>query len=156
MINQDILLNNKPLLQNVFEQAKKDQLVNRIYLVNAIRLEAALVDHDSQNLLISNRDNGLTLVYLHAVASFAQSENPANLPDFKRNSQTVEEAFFRQNEQDKVNVYLINGIKLTGKVIAFDNDALLMHSTYRDKNEQLRESSQVIMKKAIASVSLGY
>lgn len=150
MISTEDLLINKPLLDVIFQKAKDSKLINKIYLVNSIKLEASLVDFDRKHILISGKDNGMTLVYLHSVASFTQTDYPANTYELERSEHgSLEEDFFNAcDKYETINVYLVNGIKLTGRITAFDNECLLMTSTYNN-----RESAQVIMKSAIASVS---
>jgi RNA chaperone Hfq len=148
MISQEDLLNNSSLIQNVLTKAKSDQMVNRLYLINAVRLDASLIDFDDNNLLISGHNDSLTLVYFHAISSFTQTESNANEHSFDRTGNSLEFDFFTLCESyEYTNVFLINGIKLKGKVVAFDNQSLLMTSTYNNK-----ETSQIIMKTAIASV----
>jgi RNA chaperone Hfq len=149
MITQDDLLNNNSLIENFLIKAKEDKMVNRLFLINAIKLEGSLVDFDEKNVLISVHDNSLTMVYAHAISSLSQTENNARIPMFKRGEHSLESDFFELCKGFiNTNVYLINGIKLNGKVVAFDDLSLLMEGKYNGN-----KTSQVIMKAAIASIT---
>lgn len=149
MITTEDLTSNLPLIQNVLTHAKADGTKNHVFLSNGIKLESGLIDHDEKNILISNKFGGITLVYLHAVSSFAQREGLATVIPFERTSACLETDFFIQCQKNsKVNVFLLNGIRLSGYVTAFDDSAILMTQNLDDPM-----SNQIIMKSAVASIS---
>lgn len=149
MITQEDLLNNNTLIANVLNRVKEDKMVNNVFLINSIRLEASLIDYSDDYFLISGYNDSLTLVYLHAVSSLSQTDKEASIPSFRRSKESLETDFFKACEElPFINAYLINGVKLKGKVIAFDKNSLLMENEFNGKT-----SSQVIMKSAIASIS---
>jgi len=66
-------------------------------------------------------------------------------------TKNVQYAFLSElvNSQSSAAIYLINGIKLTGTLEAFDDEVILLHDKYSNDDKH----KQIIFKAAISTIS---
>lgn len=121
----------------------------QVFLVNGICLKSAIVAHNEKFVLILDRSGKYNLINWIAISTVSSTGYPADNVDIELNGEILEKATLKVLCENKVSVYLLNGIKLTGIIEAFDDGAIFL-SAY-DKNVK-RENDQIIQLDSIASI----
>ena len=118
------------LQDHFLNSIRRAKLPVTIFLVKGVKLQGQISGFDAFSLLL-RRDGGSQLVYKHSISTVMPSAPP---PDFVANipiegSKTVLQDQFlgaAAREQERVTLFLVNGVMLQGSVTAFDQFSLLL------------------------------
>jgi host factor-I protein len=134
------------LLQNPFlNELRSEHVPVSIYLVNGIKLQGQIAGFDQFALKLKNTE--VLLVYKHAIATVVPSrrvepqleEPPESSPE---NMQGVFLDALKRMQQG-ISIYLVNGIKLNGRVFAHDQYSILLED---------EKTLQLVYKQAISTI----
>ncbi|CDI08315.1 RNA-binding protein Hfq [Agrobacterium pusense] len=136
-------------LQDLFlNTVRKKKISLTIFLINGVKLTGVITSFDNFCVLL-RRDGHSQLVYKHAISTIMPGQ-PLELkieegPDRSQNLQDLFLSTVRK-KNIALTIFLINGVKLTGVVTAFDNFCELLR---RDDHAQL------VYKHAISTIMPG-
>ena len=101
-----------------------------VFLMKGIKLQGMVTGFDSFTLLL-RRDGISQLVYKHSISTIVPSEQPEGLElptpgNIER--ETLQGQFLASaaRDQERVTLFLVNGVMLQGTVTAFDQFSLLL------------------------------
>ncbi len=141
--------NSEPSLQDLFlNHLRKSHSSLALYLLKGVRLQGVLTAFDPFSVEL-RRDGSTQLVYKHAIATIG----PIGLSDRWDNptaaynpSPAVQDQFLTTaGRQSAVDLYLMSGVMLSGKVLAFDQFSILL-----EREQRL----QLIYKHAISTIQM--
>ena len=117
------------LQDHFLNSVRRAKLPVTIFLVKGVKLQGVITWFDSFSLLL-RREGASQLVYKHAISTVMPSEPP---PDF---TATVSEGARPQlqdrflaaaaREQERMTLFLVNGVMLQGSVTGFDQFSLVL------------------------------
>ena len=119
------------LQDHFLNSARRAKLPVTIFLVKGVKLQGVITWFDAFALLL-RRDGSSQLVYKHSISTIMPTEPP---PDFTASVATVDSskaglqdlflaAAARENE--RMTLFLINGVMLQGSVTGFDQFSLVL------------------------------
>lgn len=112
-----------------------------IFLVKGVKLQGVITWFDTFSLLL-RRESAAQLVYKHAISTIMPHKVPVDLPEAFRSSRSgstkasLQDIFLTAavREDAPMSLFLVNGIMLQGRVIAFDQFSVMLE---RDGQVQL-------------------
>ena len=119
------------LQDHFLNSVRRAKLPVTIFLVKGVKLQGSITWFDAFSLLL-RREGASQLVYKHSISTIMPSEPP---PDFVANSTAVDGAkaalqdlflAAASREQERMTLFLVNGVMLQGSVTAFDQFSLLL------------------------------
>ena len=121
------------LQDHFLNSIRRAKLPVTIFLVKGIKLQGVVTWFDSFSLLL-RRDGAAQLVYKHSISTIMPPEPPqdflASVPDeFGQGGRAqLQDVFLAAaaREQQKMTLFLVNGVMLQGSVTAFDQFSLLL------------------------------
>ena len=116
-----------------------------VFLMKGVRLQGVLTGFDTYSLTL-RRDEAEQLVYKHAIT--AVSLGAIDLPDLEapRRDGDRQEDFLARRRGQGVQLYLVNGVALSGTLVAHDNYCLVLAAEH---------GLQLVFKHAVSTVSDG-
>jgi sRNA-binding regulator protein Hfq len=141
--------NKMPLKAGFLHGLKLTNQETQIFLVNGIKLTSAVVGHNEKFVLILNQEKKLNLVNWTAISTVSASGKSCDKVDIDLDGESLEKASLKVLCESEVNTFLLNGIKLSGRIEAFDESAIYLSAT--DKRGQV--TNQIIQLDSIASIS---
>lgn len=139
-------------LQDLFLNAvRRSHTPVTLFLIKGVKLQGVITWFDSFSLLL-RRDGQMQLVYKHSISTIMPSapvdvgDGAERLHRLPNTSKALQEVFLTaaRKSSQPVTMFLVNGVMLTGEVIAFDLFSLLL---FRDGAVQL------VYKHAISTIS---
>jgi host factor-I protein len=127
------------LQDHFLNSVRRAKLSVTIFLVKGVKLQGVITWFDVFSLLL-RREGASQLVYKHSISTIMPSETP---PDFVASSATVDPAKAQlqdlflaaaAREQQRMTLFLTNGVMLQGAVSAFDQFSVVLE---RDGQIQL-------------------
>jgi host factor-I protein len=122
---------NLSLQDHFLNSVRRAKLPVTIFLVKGVKLQGAITWFDAFSLLL-RREGASQLVYKHSISTIMPAEAPA---DFVASSTAVDGAkaalqdlflAAASREQERMTLFLVNGVMLQGSVTAFDQFSLLL------------------------------
>src|SRR5690349_3417846 len=119
------------LQDHFLNSVRRAKLPVTIFLVKGVKLQGSITWFDAFSLLL-RREGASQLVYKHSISTIMPSEPP---PEFVASSaQTdnvkgaLQDVFLAaaSREQERMTLFLVNGVMLQGCVTAFDQFSLLL------------------------------
>ena len=119
------------LQDHFLNSIRRAKLSVTIFLVKGVKLQGVVTWFDAFSLLL-RRDGATQLVYKHSISTIMPPEVPA---DFTATVATVEGAkatlqdlflSAAAREQERMTLFLINGVMLQGSVTGFDQFSLVL------------------------------
>lgn len=136
------------LQDHFLNSIRRAKLPVTIYLVKGVKLQGVITWFDSFSLLL-RRDSSSQLVYKHSISTIMPSAPPpgfvaAQAPPEAAKAQ-LQDLFLSAaaREQERMTVFLVNGVMLQGTISGFDQFSLVL-----ERGEQ----SQLIYKHAISTL----
>ena len=129
-------------LQDLFLNAvRRGHTPVTLFLVKGVKLQGVVTWFDSFSLLL-RRDGQMQLVYKHSISTIMPSapvdvgDGAERLAKLAAPSKALQETFLNaaRKAEEPVTMFLINGVMLTGEIIAYDLFSLLL---FRDGMVQL-------------------
>ncbi|KQN96952.1 RNA chaperone Hfq [Paenibacillus sp. Leaf72] len=122
---------NKINFQDIFlNQCRKDKTVITLFLNNGVPMTGTIVHFDTFSIIM-NADGKQSFVYKHAIATINPT-TPVCVPhDDKLYADDKQDTFLSQCRKSKVtiDVFLVNGKKLQGKISHVDNYSILLNAS---------------------------
>jgi host factor-I protein len=123
----------RPLsLQDHFlNSVRRAKLPVTIFLVKGVKLQGVVTWFDAFSLLL-RREGASQLVYKHSISTIMPAEAPpdfsATTPAGEPGKGTLQDLFLRAaaREQERMTLFLINGVMLQGAVAGFDQFSLVL------------------------------
>jgi host factor-I protein len=117
-------------LQDQFlNSVRRAKLPVTIFLVKGVKLQGAITWFDAFSLLL-RREGASQLVYKHAISTIMPAEPPADLPPSaaEGSKPQLQDRFLAAaaREQERMTLFLVNGVMLQGSVTGFDQFSLLL------------------------------
>lgn len=132
----------------------KDRSDMSVFLVNGIRLDGKIVAYDviTKYLWLCNSTNKLQVILLHAVSTisfskFPKENNEQQCYEIPENFNTYVNNLIQQCID--MSIYLINGIRLDGKISGYDNKSQCIWLC----NSINKNKPQVIFLNAVSTIS---
>ena len=118
------------LQDHFLNSVRRAKLPVIIFLVKGVKLQGVVTWFDAFSLLL-RREGVSQLVYKHSISTIMPAEPP---PDFVATAATVgtkatlQDVFLASSarEQERMTVFLINGVMLQGTVTGFDQFSLIL------------------------------
>jgi host factor-I protein len=119
------------LQDNFLNAVRRAKLPVTIFLVKGVKLQGVITWFDAFSVLL-RRDGTSQLVYKHSISTVMPAEGP---PDFVASVATVDRAkaslqdlflAAAAREQQRMTLFLINGVMLQGAVTGFDQFSLIL------------------------------
>jgi len=119
------------LQEHFLNSVRRAKLPVTIFLVKGVKLQGVITWFDVFSLLL-RREGASQLVYKHSISTIMPTETP---PDFVAASVTVDPAKAQlqdlflaaaAREQQRMTLFLVNGVMLQGAVGAFDQFSLVL------------------------------
>jgi host factor-I protein len=119
------------LQDHFLNSVRRAKLPVTIFLVKGVKLQGAITWFDAFSLLL-RREGASQLVYKHSISTIMPAETP---PDFVATGGTadgakaaLQDVFLAaaSREQERMTLFLVNGVMLQGCVTAFDQFSLLL------------------------------
>jgi host factor-I protein len=119
------------LQDHFLNSVRRAKLPVTIFLVKGVKLQGVVTWFDAFSLLL-RREGASQLVYKHSVSTIMPAEPP---PDFVATAAavdgakaTLQDVFLAAcaRDQEKMTVFLINGVMLQGTVTGFDQFSLVL------------------------------
>jgi host factor-I protein len=119
------------LQDHFLNSVRRAKLPVTIFLVKGVKLQGVITWFDVFSLLL-RREGTSQLVYKHSISTIMPAESP---PDFVANAAAVDSAKAQlqdlflaaaAREQQRMTLFLTNGVMLQGAVSAFDQFSLLL------------------------------
>jgi len=119
------------LQDHFLNSLRRAKLPVTIFLVKGIKLQGVITWFDAFSLLL-RREGTSQLVYKHSISTIMPSEPP---PDFVASGGSVDGAkaalqdlflAAAAREQERMTLFLVNGVMLQGAVTAFDQFSLVL------------------------------
>ena len=121
----------RPLsLQDQFlNSLRRAKLPVTIYLLKGVKLQGSITWFDTFSLLL-RREGNSQLVYKHAISTIMPAETPADLQLQQPSAPmaALQDVFLAAaaREQERMTLFLTNGVMLQGSVRTFDQFSLLL------------------------------
>jgi host factor-I protein len=121
----------RPLsLQDLFlNSLRRAKLPVTIYLLKGVKLQGSIGWFDTFSLLL-RREGTSQLVYKHAISTIMPAEAPPDLPTHQPSGPmaALQDVFLAAaaREQERMTLFLTNGVMLQGSVRTFDQFSLLL------------------------------
>jgi len=120
------------LQDHFLNSVRRAKLPVTIFLVKGVKLQGTITWFDSFSLLL-RRDGTSQLVYKHSISTIMPSERPADLvpedghPTIGAKA-ALQDLFLAAaaRQQERMTLFLVNGVMLQGSVAAFDQFSLLL------------------------------
>ena len=140
-------------LQDHFLNAvRRAKLPVTIFLVKGVKLQGVITWFDAFSLLL-RREGASQLVYKHSISTVMPSQPPpdfvATQPPAADNGKTALQDLFlaaAAREQERMTLFLVNGVMLQGSVTGFDQFSLIL-----ERGGQI----QLVYKHAISTLQPG-
>lgn len=121
------------LQDHFLNSVRRAKLPVTIFLVKGVKLQGTITWFDSFSLLL-RRDGASQLVYKHSISTIMPSDRPADLvPEGSAQSAVGAKAALQDlflaaatRQQERMTLFLVNGVMLQGSVAAFDQFSLLL------------------------------
>jgi host factor-I protein len=119
------------LQDHFLNSLRRAKLPVTIFLVKGVKLQGVVTWFDAFSLLL-RREGASQLVYKHSISTIMPTETP---PDFVATSTTVDgtkaslqDQFLAAStrEQERMTLFLVNGVMLQGSVTGFDQFSLVL------------------------------
>ena len=119
------------LQDHFLNSVRRAKLPVTIFLVKGVKLQGAITWFDAFSLLL-RREGTSQLVYKHSISTIMPAEAP---PDFVAKSAPVDGAkaalqdlflAAAARQQERMTLFLVNGVMLQGSVTAFDQFSLVL------------------------------
>lgn len=119
------------LQDHFLNSVRRAKLPVTIFLVKGVKLQGAITWFDTFSLLL-RREGTSQLVYKHSISTIMPAEPP---PDFVAKSAPVDGAkaalqdlflAAAARQQERMTLFLVNGVMLQGSVTAFDQFSLVL------------------------------
>ena len=120
------------LQDHFLNSVRRAKLPVTIFLVKGVKLQGQITWFDAFSLLL-RREGASQLVYKHSISTIMPPETP---PDFvadqsggvQSGKAALQDLFLAAaaREQERVTLFLVNGVMLQGSVTAFDQFSLLL------------------------------
>ena len=119
------------LQDHFLNSVRRAKLPVTIFLVKGVKLQGSITWFDAFSLLL-RREGASQLVYKHSISTIMPAETP---PDFVANAgaadgakAALQDVFLAaaSREQERMTLFLVNGVMLQGCVTAFDQFSLLL------------------------------
>lgn len=133
-----------------YEMFKQSGEIAQIFLVNGICLKSVIIDYNDDYLLMLDRNGQPNLVSRKAVSTSSGTGRTDEQFGIDLSGDKLEIFALKQLSDFVVNVFLLNGVRLTGKIEAFDENAIFLSAF--DKETE-RATNQIVQFSSIASVS---
>lgn len=141
-------MSSKPLdIQNfLLNQCRRDAVSASVYLLKGVRLQGVISGFDNFVLTL-RREGAEQLVYKHGIATFAARIDLTSLPepDASGAGDDIQAAILERFRNAEVDAFLVNGVRLTGRLIAYDRFIVLI--------EGPNGAAQMIYKHALSSLA---
>lgn len=141
---------NISLADAQFELMTQGGTIAKVYLMNGICLKSQILTYDENYILMLSREGGLNLVKRSAISTSQATDVTDERFNVDLDGQSIQQFALKQLASMKVNVFLISGIRLTGNIVAFDNESVYLSAFDKDSG---RETNQIIQLSSIASIS---
>ena len=117
------------LQDHFLNSVRRAKLPVTIYLVKGVKLQGVITWFDSFSLLL-RREGASQLVYKHAVSTIMPAEMPPDLvPTTSEGAKPQLQDLFlaaAAREQERMTLFLVNGVMLQGAVTGFDQFSLVL------------------------------
>jgi host factor-I protein len=119
------------LQDHFLNSVRRAKMPVTIFLVKGVKLQGVVTWFDSFSLLL-RRDGAPQLIYKHSISTIMPPEPPADfvaiVPIGQSGRAQLQDAFLAAaaREQQKMTLFLVNGVMLQGTVTAFDQFSLLL------------------------------
>jgi host factor-I protein len=122
---------NLSLQDHFLNSVRRAKLPVTIFLMKGVKLQGSITWFDAFSLLL-RREGASQLVYKHSISTIMPAEPPAG---FVASSAAVDGAkaalqdlflTAASREQERMTLFLVNGVMLQGSVTAFDQFSLLL------------------------------
>jgi host factor-I protein len=122
---------NLSLQDHFLNSVRRAKLPVTIFLMKGVKLQGSITWFDAFSLLL-RREGASQLVYKHSISTIMPAEPP---PGFVASSAAVDGAkaalqdlflTAASREQERMTLFLVNGVMLQGSVTAFDQFSLLL------------------------------
>lgn len=119
----------------------------KAYLVNGIGLETSVEGFSDKAIIGRAKDGQPQIIYRHALSTLGSTSTNSRFEPLEGLDESdIEGALLAEYEGERITVFLLNGIKLEGDLLGFDENTILISSANGGQN--------VIMKPAIATIVL--
>ena len=139
------------LQDHFLNSIRRAKLPVTIFLVKGVKLQGVVTWFDAFSLLL-RREGASQLVYKHSISTIMPSEPPpdflATHPKVDGGKAALQDLFLAAaaREQERVTLFLINGVMLQGSVTGFDQFSLVL-----ERGGQI----QLVYKHAISTLQPG-
>ena len=140
------------LQDHFLNSVRRAKLPVTIFLVKGVKLQGQITWFDAFSLLL-RREGASQLVYKHSISTIMPSSPPPDLvadqPDGAQSGKAALQDLFLSaaaREQERMTLFLVNGVMLQGSVTAFDQFSLLL-----ERGGQV----QLVYKHAISTLQPG-
>src|SRR5215210_2503741 len=122
------------LQDHFLNSARRAKLPVTIFLVKGVKLQGSITWFDTCSLLL-RREGASQLVYKHSISTIMPAEAPADLiapasaaEPGQGGKAALQDLFLgaAAREQQRMTLFLVNGVMLQGAVAAFDQFSLLL------------------------------
>lgn len=140
-------MNDKSLeLQNIIlNHCRKEGAPTNVFLMKGVRLQGTISGFDAYVLTL-RRDGREQLIYKHGVATLSARVEPAILPDATvSGGEGLQQSYLDRAVGDDIEVFLMSGVRLGGRLLAHDRYTLVMQTT--------DGALQLVYKHALSSLS---
>ncbi len=131
---------------------RRAKLPVTIFLVKGVKLQGVITWFDAFSLLL-RRDGASQLVYKHSISTIMPAEPPpdllANMPVADNSKGALQDLFLAAaaRDQERMTLFLVNGVMLQGTVAGFDQFCLLL-----ERGGQV----QLVYKHALSTLQPGH
>jgi host factor-I protein len=119
------------LQDHFLNSIRRSKLPVTIFLVKGVKLQGVVTWFDSFSLLL-RREGSSQLVYKHSISTIMPAQPPpdftATQPKVDGGKAVLQDLFLAAStrEQDRMTLFLINGVMLQGSVTGFDQFSLVL------------------------------
>jgi host factor-I protein len=119
------------LQDHFLNSVRRAKLPVTLFLVKGVKLQGAVTWFDAFSLLLG-REGASQLVYKHSISTIMPPEPPpdfvAAAPAVDRSKATLQDLFLAAaaREQERMTLFLVNGVMLQGTVTGFDQFSLIL------------------------------
>jgi host factor-I protein len=117
------------LQDHFLNSVRRAKLPVTIFLVKGVKLQGVITWFDAFSLLL-RREGASQLVYKHGISTIMPAETPPDLvPMISEGAKTQLQDIFlaaAARENERMTLFLVNGVMLQGAVTAFDQFSLLL------------------------------
>jgi host factor-I protein len=119
------------LQDHFLNSIRRAKLPVTIFLVKGVKLQGVVTWFDAFSLLL-RREGASQLVYKHSISTIMPAEPPrdftATQPKVDRGKAALQDLFLAAaaREEERITLFLINGVMLQGSVTGFDQFSLVL------------------------------